>query len=85
MTTKSQSLAPLESLKPEPKKRRTAQEQALAPLLKRHQLLVKRRDDAIEKVHARFSYEIRTLADAIHALGCDLAATDDDEQAPESE
>ena len=86
MAAKEQAIANLTALQtPEPKRRRTAQEQALAPLLKRYRALIERREEALGKVHARFDGEISGLGDAINSLGFSVDGTTLDEQAPESE
>jgi hypothetical protein len=77
MTTKQSALENIESLKPEPKKRRTAQEQALAPLLKEREKLVGRYADAQEKA--------QELAMALLKLDKMIEAIRGDEPSPESE
>lgn len=80
MAAKEQALAKLESMQtPEPKRRRTAQEQALAPLQRRLDNLWLRRSVKLEKIAAEFDSEIEELQEMIAKL------RGDDEQAPESE
>lgn len=79
MTTKQSALATLEALKPEPKKRRTAQEQAIDLLVKKRQSLMDRHEeyanrqqeamlDRIKEHRAKTDAEIVGVDAAIEAL-----------------
>lgn len=73
MAAKEQALAKLESMQtPEPKRRRTAQEQALAPLIKRRDALKKRWDeadaDALRKHRDKYGPEHEELDAMIKAI-----------------
>jgi hypothetical protein len=79
--SKQSALEKIESLKPEPKKtRRSPKEQALAPLVKRRELLMRRQQAAIQKVEARFCTELGQLARMIESI-----EKQPDEPSPESE
>lgn len=83
--SKQAALEKIEAMQTTKKPRRTAQEQALAPLLKRYRALIERREEALGKVHARFDGEISGLGDAINALGFSVNGTALDETAMEIE
>jgi hypothetical protein len=81
MTIKQSALEKIEAMKTEPKKtRRSPKEQALAPLVKRRELLMRRKQAAIQKVEARFCTELGQLARMIESI-----EKQPDEPSPESE